>query len=60
MFEPDMTASWMPFCSLRCKMADLNRWFDEDIGLPVHASTDDEQDDGEPPPPPTRREWSFD
>ncbi|MBU6238037.1 MAG: DNA gyrase inhibitor YacG [Planctomycetes bacterium] len=55
-----MTASWMPFCSLRCKMADLNRWFDEDIGLPVHASTDDEQDDGEPPPPPTRREWSFD
>jgi len=23
-----------PFCSERCKMVDLGRWLDEDIGLP--------------------------
>ncbi|MEM8667141.1 MAG: DNA gyrase inhibitor YacG [Planctomycetota bacterium] len=23
-----------PFCSERCKMIDLNRWFGEEIGLP--------------------------
>ncbi|MFN6127449.1 MAG: DNA gyrase inhibitor YacG [Planctomycetota bacterium] len=60
MFELDVTSSSMPFCSVRCKMADLNRWFGEQIGLPVHASSDDEDDESEPPPPPPRREWNFD
>ncbi|MCU0708353.1 MAG: DNA gyrase inhibitor YacG [Pirellula sp.] len=59
-FVPDLGSAHMPFCSVRCKMADLNRWFDEDIGLPVHASTDDEEDEGPEPPPPQRREWNFD
>jgi hypothetical protein len=38
-------------------MADLNRWFEEDIGLPVHTS-DEEQEEESPPPP--VREWKFD
>lgn len=59
LFEPDLTASSMPFCSVRCKMADLNRWFDEEIGLPVHASNEEEEE-GESPPAPSRREWNFD
>ncbi|MFO0013855.1 MAG: DNA gyrase inhibitor YacG [Planctomycetota bacterium] len=58
-FEPDLAATSMPFCSVRCKMADLNRWLDEEIGLPVHASTDDEEDAPDPPPTPSRREWNF-
>jgi endogenous inhibitor of DNA gyrase (YacG/DUF329 family) len=41
-------------------MADLNRWFDEDIGLPVHATSDDEDDEMEQPVPPPKREWNFD
>lgn len=59
-FEPDLSSTMMPFCSVRCKMADLNRWFDEEIGLPVHATSDDEDDDTEPPVPPPKREWNFD
>jgi len=43
---------------MRCKMADLNRWFTEDIGLPVLPSLDDEEPEPEPPPP-ASREWHF-
>ena len=25
---------WGPFCSERCKMIDLSRWFDEDYVIP--------------------------
>ncbi|MEI8212352.1 MAG: DNA gyrase inhibitor YacG [Planctomycetota bacterium] len=56
-FVPDLTSAAMPFCSVRCKMADLNRWFEEDVGLPVHTS-DEEQEEESPPPP--VREWKFD
>jgi endogenous inhibitor of DNA gyrase (YacG/DUF329 family) len=59
MFEPKADSAEMPFCSIRCKMADLNRWFEEEIGLPVLESDEDEEEDGEPPQPPTPREWSF-
>ena len=46
----------MPFCSMRCKMADLNKWFLEEIGLPHEPSS---EDDDESPPPPVR-EIRFD
>jgi endogenous inhibitor of DNA gyrase (YacG/DUF329 family) len=39
-------------------MADLNRWFNEDIGLPI-SSSEEEDEDEEPPPAPVR-EWKFD
>ena len=48
----------MPFCSMQCKMADLNRWFGEEIGLPHYAI--DESEDAEPEVPPPQREWNFD
>lgn len=57
-FVPDLKSPEMPFCSVRCKMADLNRWFSEDIGLPIHSS--EPEDEGEEPPPPPAREWKFD
>ncbi len=53
----DMTDPAMPFCSQRCKMVDLYRWMDEDIGLPC-APRDEE--DAEPEEPPPIREWNFD
>ncbi len=32
----------LPFCCERCRLADLNRWFDEEHGLPVEPSYDEE------------------
>ena len=29
-----------PFCSARCKMIDLGRWLDEEIGVPHEGSPD--------------------
>jgi len=57
-FVPDVCSPEMPFCSLRCKMADLNRWFNEDVGLPIGCS--DPEDEDEAPPPSAPREWKFD
>jgi endogenous inhibitor of DNA gyrase (YacG/DUF329 family) len=31
--EP-IDAQWRPFCSERCKMADLGRWLSEDYRVP--------------------------
>ena len=28
-----------PFCSERCRMADLSRWFTEDYRIPIGRST---------------------
>jgi endogenous inhibitor of DNA gyrase (YacG/DUF329 family) len=40
---------WAPFCSERCRMADLGRWLSEDYRLPGEDSerpdNDDERDD---------------
>ncbi len=33
-FQPEQSPA-MPFCSHRCRLADLNRWFEEDYGLDV-------------------------
>jgi hypothetical protein len=30
-------ARWRPFCSERCKMADLGRWLSEDYRVPDDA-----------------------
>ncbi|MFM8569978.1 MAG: DNA gyrase inhibitor YacG [Pirellula sp.] len=58
-FAADIHAPSMPFCSMRCKMVDLNHWFSEEVGLPVYPSDDPEQED-EPQPPASPKEYRFD
>ena len=39
-----------PFCSARCRQADLNRWLDEGYSLPIESDDEPEsrgEDDGE-------------
>jgi len=43
-FEPDQTTA-MPFCCEECRMADLARWLNEQMGMPVV------REEEEPPPP---------
>ena len=33
--------AWRPFCSERCKMADLGRWLSGDYRVPVREHDDD-------------------
>lgn len=41
-----------PFCSERCKLIDLGRWLDEDIGLPHEGGPENgEVVDSEEPDP---------
>jgi uncharacterized protein len=40
-FDPRATPA-MPFCSERCRLIDLGRWLNEEIGLPVEESEDEE------------------
>jgi endogenous inhibitor of DNA gyrase (YacG/DUF329 family) len=35
--------AWRPFCSERCKMADLGRWLREDYRAPAEPVTDDSE-----------------
>jgi len=35
----------MPFCSERCRLIDLGRWLDEEIGVPVEPSGQQQQED---------------
>jgi len=58
-FAADIHAPSMPFCSMRCKLVDLNHWFSEEVGLPVHACDDPEQED-EPQEPASPKEYRFD
>ena len=37
----------MPFCSERCRLIDLGRWLDEEIGVPVEPSGQGQQEDEE-------------
>jgi hypothetical protein len=32
--------AWRPFCSERCKLADLGRWLGEDYRVPVEPTPD--------------------
>ena len=57
-FAADIRGEWMPFCSERCKLADLYLWMSESIGIPTGSS--EEEDDAEPEPPPVRKQWNFD
>jgi uncharacterized protein len=41
LFDPEQSPA-MPFCSVRCRLADLNRWFEEDYGLPYEKPEEDE------------------
>jgi endogenous inhibitor of DNA gyrase (YacG/DUF329 family) len=34
-----------PFCSARCKLIDLGRWFSEDIRLPIQSAPADLEDE---------------
>lgn len=34
------TEAWLPFCSERCKMADLGRWLSGDYRVPGEAIDD--------------------
>jgi endogenous inhibitor of DNA gyrase (YacG/DUF329 family) len=34
-------SAWRPFCSERCKMADLGRWLSGNYRVPVRESDDD-------------------
>jgi endogenous inhibitor of DNA gyrase (YacG/DUF329 family) len=58
-FEPEPAQATMPFCGQACRMIDLGRWLNEEIGLPHHAA-DDEDADEEETPQPIVREWRFD
>jgi endogenous inhibitor of DNA gyrase (YacG/DUF329 family) len=42
-----VTARWRPFCSERCKLADLGRWLSEDYRVPEEQA---------PPPSPAEPE----
>ena len=35
---------WRPFCSERCKLADLGRWLSEDYRIPGAPIPPDEED----------------
>lgn len=35
-----------PFCSRRCKLADLSNWFNERYAVPAESGSLDESDDG--------------
>ena len=42
-------SAWRPFCSERCKMADLGRWLSGDYRVPVRQSeTEDDTQPGAP------------
>jgi len=58
-FAADIRGEFMPFCSERCKFADLHRWMTESIGIPT-GSSEQEDDEIEPETPPARKEWNFD
>jgi len=39
---------WRPFCSERCKLADLGRWLSEDYRAPVDTPPDEPAPDPSP------------
>jgi uncharacterized protein len=48
--ERPVEAVWRPFCSERCKMADLGRWFSGDYripGTPVPNAEDEDAEDAD-------------
>ncbi len=47
----DETLSVRPFCSARCRAADLGKWLDGGYRIATPLSEDAEMDDGGPPDP---------
>jgi endogenous inhibitor of DNA gyrase (YacG/DUF329 family) len=45
--DPEKPNKRLPFCSERCQMVDLGRWFGEDFRIPGPPATD--PTDGSPP-----------
>jgi len=43
-FDPEQSTA-LPFCSVRCRLADLNRWLKEGYGLPYERPEDESQPD---------------
>jgi len=41
LFDPEESRT-LPFCSVRCRLADLNRWFNEGYSLPYERPEEDE------------------
>jgi endogenous inhibitor of DNA gyrase (YacG/DUF329 family) len=41
-FQPDESPA-LPFCSQRCRMIDLGRWLDEEVGIPIEREDSDEE-----------------
>ena len=39
--------AWRPFCSERCKMADLGRWLAGGYSIPVEDLPEEPEQDGE-------------
>ena len=37
-------SQYFPFCSERCKLLDIGKWFDEDYRIPAVENTDQEED----------------
>jgi endogenous inhibitor of DNA gyrase (YacG/DUF329 family) len=36
-------SKWFPFCSERCKLIDLGKWFDAEYSVPVEPDTDEDE-----------------
>jgi uncharacterized protein len=47
LFEPEKSQA-LPFCSARCRLADLNRWLVEGYGLPYQPAEDEQRRDVSP------------
>ncbi len=41
LFDPEQSRA-LPFCSVRCRLADLNRWLIEGYSLPYERPEEDE------------------
>lgn len=41
-FDPEQSTA-LPFCSIRCRMADLNRWLEQGYGLPYEPVEGEER-----------------
>jgi endogenous inhibitor of DNA gyrase (YacG/DUF329 family) len=42
-----VSEAWRPFCSERCKLADLGRWLSEDYRVPDQTPPPEDPDDGD-------------
>jgi hypothetical protein len=48
----EIEAQFRPFCSMRCKQIDLNRWLTETYRVPDRPGVDDDEAESPTPPAP--------